>query len=295
MQNQSNSWLSTAENQFLNDAKQGKNNVFRFIATLVFVFTVNLVGSVVITFFAYLYEQSLDITHFSEMALLLLTMLPFIFMLAGLWLALALFHKRSIISLIHPAGRKIRWSRILLSGVTWFGVAAVADLLQALFQPGNYFWTIQWDRFLPYAATAVILIPIQAATEELLFRGYLTQQAGLISRNILLPWLLPSIVFGVMHLANPEMGAYNVLIMLAYYISFGLLLSWITLRSQGLELAVGLHAANNLYSALMVTIPSSALTSPALVSIHQYNPLLGLLILWGSAALYFAVLFLWEH
>lgn len=59
-------------------------------------------------------------------------------------------------------------------------------------------------------------------------------------------------MFGLMHLANPEVGKIGPVIMI-YYIGTGLFLGILTLMDEGLELALGFHAANNLIGALLVT------------------------------------------
>lgn len=72
------------------------------------------------------------------------------------------------------------------------------------------------------------------------------------SKNKLIPLLTTSVIFGLLHIANPEvqkMGA----ITMVYYIGTGLLLGIMTLMDDGMELALGFHAANNLISALLIT------------------------------------------
>jgi hypothetical protein len=55
-----------------------------------------------------------------------------------------------------------------------------------------------------------------------------------------------------MHVANPEVTklGYGILF---FYVGTGLFLGVITLMDEGLELALGFHAANNLITALLVT------------------------------------------
>jgi membrane protease YdiL (CAAX protease family) len=60
-----------------------------------------------------------------------------------------------------------------------------------------------------------------------------------------------------MHIANPEVEKMGN-ILLIYYVGTGLFLGVITLMDEGLELALGFHAANNLVGALLVTSDWSA-------------------------------------
>jgi hypothetical protein len=50
-----------------------------------------------------------------------------------------------------------------------------------------------------------------------------------------------------------------------YYIGTGLFLGIITLMDDGMELALGFHAANNLFAALLVTSDWSALQTDAVL------------------------------
>ena len=83
------------------------------------------------------------------------------------------------------------------------------------------------------------------------------------SQNKLMPLLITSIIFGGMHIANPEVSKLGYIIMV-YYIGTGLFLGIITLMDDGMELALGFHAANNLVSALLISSDWSALQTHSL-------------------------------
>lgn len=95
-------------------------------------------------------------------------------------------------------------------------------------------------------------MPLQTSFEEYLFRGYLLQGIGVLVKNRWFPLLLTSVVFGLLHISNPEVDKIGKVIMI-YYIGTGLFLGIITIMDEGLELALGFHAANNLFTALLVT------------------------------------------
>jgi hypothetical protein len=99
---------------------------------------------------------------------------------------------------------------------------------------------------------AVILVPLQTSFEEYFFRGYLMQGIGLLAKNKWVPLFVTSVIFGLLHIANPEIEKLGY-ILLVYYISTGLLFGIMTLMDDGLELALGFHLANNLFTALLVT------------------------------------------
>ena len=78
------------------------------------------------------------------------------------------------------------------------------------------------------------------------------QGIGVAVKNRWFPLLITSVVFGMLHIANPEVEKLGYVIMI-YYIGTGLFLGIMTLMDEGLELALGFHAANNLFTALLVT------------------------------------------
>ena len=102
------------------------------------------------------------------------------------------------------------------------------------------------------ALIGILLIPLQTSFEEYFFRGYLMQGLGIVTKNRWFPLIFTSVVFGMLHIANPEVSklGYGIL---WYYVGTGFFLGIITLMDEGLELALGFHAANNLITALLVT------------------------------------------
>ncbi len=66
------------------------------------------------------------------------------------------------------------------------------------------------------------------------------------------PLYVTSMIFGMLHFFNPEVDQLGPLIMI-YYIGTGVFLGLMTLMDEGMELALGFHAGNNLIAALLVT------------------------------------------
>ena len=96
------------------------------------------------------------------------------------------------------------------------------------------------------------MVPIQTTFEELLFRGYFMQGLGTMFKSRAVALIVSSTLFGLLHIANPEVGklGYQALIV---YIGTGFFFGIMTLMDDGMELAIGFHAANNLLTALLVT------------------------------------------
>jgi membrane protease YdiL (CAAX protease family) len=106
-------------------------------------------------------------------------------------------------------------------------------------------------------------LPLQTSFEEFLFRGYLMQGIGIAAKNRWVPLLITGLVFGLMHGLNPEIEklGYSVL---SVYVGLGLFLGIITLMDDGMELALGFHAANNMIIALLVTSDWTALQTDSI-------------------------------
>ncbi|GAA4970063.1 CPBP family glutamic-type intramembrane protease [Algibacter aquimarinus] len=84
------------------------------------------------------------------------------------------------------------------------------------------------------------------------------------------PLIITSIIFGILHIANPEVDKLGYVIMV-YYIGTGLFLGILTLMDEGMELALGFHAANNLFTALLVTADWTAFQTHSILK-DMSNP-----------------------
>ncbi|GLU45004.1 CPBP family intramembrane glutamic endopeptidase [Allomuricauda sp. NBRC 101325] len=162
-----------------------------------------------------------------------------------------LIHQQSITSLT-TSRKKIDWKRIFFAFSFWGGITIILTGIDIYFTPEDYELNFNLAKFIPLAIIAILLIPLQTSFEEYLFRGHMMQGLGLMAKNRWVPLVITSTLFGLMHLANPEVEklGHGILI---YYIGTGFFLGILTLMDEGLELALGFHAANNLITALLVT------------------------------------------
>jgi CAAX protease family protein len=123
------------------------------------------------------------------------------------------------------------WLTHLLAGRPW--------------PPGS---SLSW----PVLVLVLLLIPFQAASEEMLFRGYLTQALGRLTqalerfggfgrlwRSRIAIALVVSILFAVLHF-----GAYGPLTT-PYLMALSLIYSWVTLQDERIELTIGAHTMTN--------------------------------------------------
>lgn len=277
--------LFNGGNSFLEQANTGKNSFWRYLLTLVLVTFLTIAAQTVTLLAAIGLTGSLDLGQMPETLVLAVIMLPFAFIIAGLWLGVHFIHRRGFKTLL-TGQKRFGWKKLFLSAGVWLTLSILSDLLLSATHPGNVAWTFNARRFLPFLGAVLLLAPIQVSAEELLFRGYLTQAFGQLSRGVLIPLAYPALLFGLLHGFNPEVGAYGLPVMMAYYIGMGIFLGWVTLRDLGLELALGVHLATNLYALLVMTFPDSAIRSPALFTAQSFDPGAGLVVFAAMVIVY---------
>ena len=268
-------------------AQEGRNEFWRyavgsvFIAVLYLGFSTVAVVALLMASGGGLDVESLfDDETLPPAALLAVVMVPSLGLLLGSLAVSRWLHQRSLRTLF-TSTPAVRWRRVGLGAGVWFALTAVVEVLAFALDPGNYSWALDLDRFVPVAVVALLLVPLQSAAEELFFRGYLLQGLGVLLGR---PWaavLITSVGFGVVHGANPEMAEFG-RVFLLYYIGMGVLLALVTLLDGGLELAIGVHVANNLYGSLAVSFPGSVLDMPTPVRMASFP--VGQMSLLGAVA-----------
>lgn len=280
---------------YLNVARTGRNEWWRYLISLpAIIFLWFFLGSIPVLMLAAYVQADGDpatvvtATGFDGIPVIpefLVTMLSFVPFFVVTLLAVWLIHARSVRTLI-TAEPRIRWRRMFQGAGIWLGIAALIALTESLLYPGRYVLTFQPVQLLLFTVIALILIPIQTSAEEFFFRGYLLQWMGLRLQNKWLLALLNGALFFLPHGANPEMATDSLLIGLGYFV-FGFFLTFITLQDNGMELALGIHAANNLFAALFANYTITALPSPSLFTIQILDPVYGLVsLVIGSIVFY---------
>ncbi|MEZ4773075.1 MAG: type II CAAX endopeptidase family protein [Bacteroidia bacterium] len=268
------------KHSFINRASSGNNKWPLYLAVIVLLVVGNVIISIPISFLL-LYLgvnpadlQNLDSINPEDLGVhpalgLAILILPFVISIPILWFGLKYIHNRPFLSLISPLDQ-IDWKRLFVAMGFWFLLMVGFEVVAYLTEPENYTWTFNAATFFPSLLVVLLLIPLQTSLEELVFRGYLLQGFGLWFKR---PWatvLLSSVLFGLMHIANPEIGEFGYGILL-YYIGFGVIMAVITVMDERMEIALGVHAGNNIYGATVVTFSGSALQTPTLFTIGEYH------------------------
>lgn len=216
--------------------------------------------------------------------------LAFPFFLLGLVFALWFVHKRNLRTLITPDS-SISLERMLQGFGLWFGLAGIVTFVEYILYPDAFAWSsVAPGRYIGFVALALALTSLQTTTEELFFRGYLLQGLGKWIRQPFILAVFNGLLFMLPHIFNPEVQS-GVVLTLLYYWGIGAFFAWITLKDQRLELALGAHAANNLFVALFVNFEQSALQTPALIQSNRLDPLYNLVTFIVMAAVFHLVVF----
>lgn len=197
------------------------------------------------------------------------------------------------------ARARVDWKRILFSFFLWSMVTVIMTVIAYYLAPENFIWNFNPKKFFVFLVIAIILIPMQTSFEEYLFRGNLMQGLALVTKNRLVALLIPAILFGLMHMANPEVGKIGSIIMV-YYIGTGLFLGILTLMDEGLELALGFHAANNLIGALLVTADWTAFQTHSIFKdisepTGSFEIVVPIFVIFPLLLLLFSKVYKWEN
>ena len=248
---------------YIQQAYKGKNEWYHYLATIFVVFFGwQIIGAIPLFVAAAMHSE--NINHFRKAAEdsfmkigidknLFLFLMIFMFAI-GLWalyLSVKFIHKRSFTSLV-TSRQKIDWQRVFFGFLLWGGISVVVISIGILVSPADYVWNFKPVPFFTLVAVAFLFLPFQTSFEELLFRGYFMQGIGILVKNRWFPLLFTSVAFGLLHGMNPEVEKLGYISMV-FYIGTGFLFGIITLMDEGTELALGLHAANNIIAAFFVT------------------------------------------
>jgi len=236
-----------------------------------------------------------DISKNLRFFLLLLT---FVLTVPGILLVVNKLHDLPIMSIISKR-KKIDYNRIFFAFTIAGTIISLSVLIGYYLSPENYELNFKLKEFLILTIIAILFVPIQTSVEEIVFRGYLMQGFGHWLNSRFMALFLTSTIFGFLHFFNPEINKLGNSFIILYIISsftFGIM----TLMDEGLELAMGFHAGNNLFIALLLTADWTVFNTDSLL-IDISDPKIGLtdfiapLILYPLILLIFSKKYSWSN
>ncbi|HMI06407.1 MAG TPA: CPBP family intramembrane glutamic endopeptidase [Flavobacterium sp.] len=196
-------------------------------------------------------DQNVIMTALEPNLNLFLMLFSFVVAIFAIFLVIRKLHGQTVLS-VTTSRPKIDWGRVFFSFGLWAMFTVVSTVFIYFESPESFVVNFKPVPFLILVVIGTLLIPVQTSTEEYVFRGYLMQGFANLSGNKWFPLLMTSVIFGSLHFVNPEVTKMGNIIMV-YYIGTGLFLGILTLMDEGMELALGFHAANNLIGALLLT------------------------------------------
>jgi membrane protease YdiL (CAAX protease family) len=247
--------------KFLDLAKLGRTSVGLYVGGVALLIILYILGNLPLLFdLQYNYngllfdpENPMFISTYGSVRLLFAMLLPFVLVFFGLVLYLRFAHQRPVLSIFTTAKRFRWWRFFFFSGflllffftTTFLEAQLTGDTQQIR-------WNFKFSEFWPLLLVALLMVPLQAAAEELIFRVYALQGLYLRTKSAWASILISALLFAFMHISNPEIAAMGYGLLL-YYLMAGIFLALISVQDDGLELALAFHIFNNLFGVLVVS------------------------------------------
>ncbi|WP_157946966.1 type II CAAX endopeptidase family protein [Thalassobius sp. I31.1] len=261
---------------FLAQSSLGKNQWWRYAATMITTLAFFVAGHVPLFFIVTYYAEKgsfsdadldrllatggLDQIGVNSNLALIVMLVPFACALIALLLCIRFLHNRPVRSVL-TSRRRFDLKRVGVAALLWFVVAGGIVLWVIPGELLTYQFTL--NSFLPLLLIAMLLLPLQVVAEEILFRGYLLQG---LSRFFVLPiWplVIVTFAFAAVHISNPEFQ--NGFIFIApVYLVLSLFFGVLAILDGGLELPIGAHLANNLFAALILSTSDGAMNTASI-------------------------------
>ena len=172
----------------------------------------------------------------------------------ALLIIVKLLHKRSYVSLI-GAKKKLNLKQFLLAIFVTISISLVSLIIipfESILFSQNYLPRIEMSYikdWLPWVLPALFVIFIQVSAEEVLFRGYLLQQLRARFCSYWIWAIIPSFLFGIAHYDFSTFENNTFIYMLNAFV-FGVLASILTVQSNNISYALGMHFINNIIGVL---------------------------------------------
>lgn len=254
---------------FLEKVYNGKNQWYLYIFSLLVIFTATQIGS--LPLLGYMVWQDPEILKTGNISAatstnagLALTLLSFVVGFFAIFFCVQFVHRKKSTDIV-TARKRVDWGRVFFGAAIW-GILSLTTLAVPFLFGDTSDIVFQFDplNFFILVVISLLLFPFQTSFEELLFRGYLMQWTALLFRYRWAAVVVTGVLFGLLHGANPEVEEFGVWIALPQYILMGLILGFVAVKDDGMELSLGLHVSNNILAAIMFTSDSSTLQTHAL-------------------------------
>jgi hypothetical protein len=267
---------------FLDNAKDGKNSWWMYLITFIAIFLAMMLGTAFTV-------EILNSFNSNPLNIIVGLGVGFALSLVLLYLLARFLHHKKLLSLINTK-KHIRWSQIFKGAILWALLISLITIPYILLNPSGFTFSFNFYPFLILVIISFLCFPVQAFFEEIFFRGYLMQGFGLVFKRALIPLLITSILFGVMH-ASSLSNLNQTLLVIASTSIMGLLYGVVTLADNGIELAAGSHIANNLLMAIFFNSGDVTFSSLPSLFVSSQETVVDLIIFIIAAILFVLILF----
>jgi membrane protease YdiL (CAAX protease family) len=177
------------------------------------------------------------------------------------WVLMAMLHQMQPrwLSSVQP---RIRWRYLFvclaIAAVVLNGIMLLSTTVgqPRSFHPQEGFWG--------FLVVIVLTSPIQAAAEEIFFRGYLLQALGSLVPRAWFGVVVSSVVFALLH------GTQN-LPLFVDRLAFALLAGLLVWRTGGLEAGIAAHVINNVFAYVFAGLTTSVAALKGITGISWAN------------------------
>lgn len=251
---------------YLKQSFKGDNSFLKyFLGTLIILFLSQIIGALPLGIV--IFVKGVGMNNISDVIgknmALILQLFPFITGCLALWICVKKLHHKKFKDIV-TTRKSFDFKRAFTGAAIWGLILLLSMIPSFLENPSTIELNFQPYKLLWLIVICLIILPFQTSFEELLFRGYYMQATAVTSKNRWVPLIVTSLIFGLMHSANPEVAAYGFWTAMPSYIIMGLILGIAAIMDNGLELPLGMHFANNFLMAILFTNKDSALQTPAL-------------------------------
>lgn len=293
--------LLISQIKYLDNAIKGKNNWWRYLLTILLL----LIGGKLLAdilpvviciifnllFYGFINYNNVNETLTNPFFVLVIIGFTYALLLSTFYICIRIVHKKSFISLINTVSR-VDWPRMLKGGILWFFILGSGTLISIILNPNNFKITFNPNSFVLLVILSLIVFMIQAPYEELFFRGYLIQGLSLLTKKPVLPLIITSVLFAVLHYGNSTNIMMN-LDLVIYALIFGITMGIIVLGENRLETAMGIHIADNFFATTVVNNSDLGLGNlPSIMTVQKIpDPIIHILMYLIYASIILVVLF----
>ena len=197
---------------FIEKAYTGKNNWFLYVVTILIVFIATQLSGIPLAVYLFICNPEAAMqgnigTITSTNTGLALSLLTFVGGFFALFFCAKFLHKKNYLDIV-TARPKFDWGRLFFGAAVW-AILTLISLAITILSSEDADIVFQFDplNFFMLVLISILFLPFQTGFEEIMFRGYLMQGAALFFKSKWISFLFIAILFGLMHISNPEIKA----------------------------------------------------------------------------------------